>query len=100
MVRGTVVYYYTPDFHANIVQGPTVGDPYPAGDRAPLSVSRTYFEKVCPNPTTYIREDVHDHLQSSNNAKQITDGWVAKLHSTQDPCVRSAQESGQLFNYM
>ena len=77
-----------------------MGDPYPPGDSAPLSVSRTYYEKLCPNPTVIIREAVHDHLQSENNAKQITDGWVSKLHSTEDPCVQSALESGQLFNYM
>ncbi|KAH9934094.1 uncharacterized protein BXZ73DRAFT_46087 [Epithele typhae] len=86
--------------YSAIVRGYFTGDPLPAGNHAPQAVSREYYQKLCPKPKVYIREDVHDHISSENNAKQITDGWVAKLKSTEDPCVQTALGSGQLFNYM
>lgn len=55
---------------------------------------------MCPNPVVYIREDVHDHISNGYSAKDITDGWVAKLESNDNPCIETAINSGQLFNYM
>lgn len=80
--------------------GPIVGEPWPAGDLAPLSVSRLYYEKMCPDPVVYVREDVHSHLKEIYNNKEITERWVAKLNSNNNPCMQTARDSGPIYTYM
>ncbi|KAH9913459.1 uncharacterized protein BXZ73DRAFT_106934 [Epithele typhae] len=86
--------------YSAITRGYLTGDPLPAGDHAPLAVSRHYYEQLCPDPVIISREEVHDHLVHPLNAKEVTDAWVAKLNSVDDPCVQSAKNSGQLYDYM
>ncbi|CDO74834.1 hypothetical protein BN946_scf185022.g4 [Trametes cinnabarina] len=85
--------------YSALIRGPIVGGPYPPGDRAPLSVHRDYFDHVCPQKTTFIREDVSEIIHYKNSAKEIVDGWHDKLAAVAEPCVQTAPNSGQIFNF-
>ncbi|OJT04561.1 hypothetical protein TRAPUB_4831 [Trametes pubescens] len=82
-----------------MIAGPIVGDQFPAGDYTPLAVQRDYFEAMCPNKVIFIREDISEIITFKNSAKEITDGWHDKLAGVEDPCVQTAINSGQIYNF-
>ncbi|KAH9885452.1 hypothetical protein C8Q73DRAFT_304313 [Cubamyces lactineus] len=85
--------------YSAIMQGPIVGAPFPAGDPTPLAVHRDYFDHVCPKKVTFIREDISEIIDFKNSAKEIIDGWHDKLADVEEPCVQTAPNSGQIFNF-
>ncbi|KAL7284994.1 hypothetical protein ACG7TL_000083 [Trametes sanguinea] len=85
--------------YSALIRGPIVGGPYPRGDHTPLSVHRDYFDHVCPQKTTFIREDISEIIDYKNSAKEIVDGWQHKLERVDEPCVQTAPNSGQIFNF-
>ncbi|KAI0673913.1 hypothetical protein C8Q78DRAFT_660008 [Trametes maxima] len=82
-----------------LIRGPIVGAPFPPGDSTPLAVQREYFEAMCPQKVTYIREDISDVIDYKNSAKEITDGWYRKLARIDEPCVQTSVHSGQIYNF-
>ncbi|KAH9854348.1 hypothetical protein C2E23DRAFT_818297 [Lenzites betulinus] len=85
--------------YSAIIRGQIVGGSFPPGDDTPLAVHRDYFEAMCRVKTTFIREDISEIINYKNSAKEITDGWRDKLAGVDDPCVQTAIESGQIYNF-
>ncbi|KAI0370021.1 hypothetical protein BV20DRAFT_1075702 [Pilatotrama ljubarskyi] len=85
--------------YSAIIQGPIVGAPFPPGDHSPPAVHRDYFDAVCPEKVTYIREDISEIITFKNSAKEITDGWHDKLAGVEEQCVQTAPNSGQIYNF-
>ncbi|KAI0652636.1 hypothetical protein C8Q79DRAFT_112381 [Trametes meyenii] len=82
-----------------LIRGPIVGASFPPGDPTPLAVQRDYFETVCSQKVTYIREDISNVIEYKNSAKEITDGWHRKLAGINEPCVQTSIHSGQIYNF-
>ncbi|EIW63861.1 uncharacterized protein TRAVEDRAFT_111583 [Trametes versicolor FP-101664 SS1] len=82
-----------------LIAGPIVGDKFPEGDHTPLAVHRDYFDAMCPDKVTFIREDISEIISFKNSAKEITDGWHDKLAGVKDQCVQTAINSGQIYNF-
>ncbi|KAI0640205.1 hypothetical protein C8Q77DRAFT_1046744 [Trametes polyzona] len=82
-----------------MIRGPIVGGAFPPGDMTPLAVHRDYFDAMCPNKVTFIREDVSKNIKLQVSAKEITDGWHDKLAGVRDACVQIAQQSGQIYDF-
>ncbi|KAI0636419.1 hypothetical protein C8Q77DRAFT_1050048 [Trametes polyzona] len=81
-----------------LIRGPIVGEPFPGGIRAPLSVSRDYYEKLCPQKVNIHREEIRPHDQV--NAQSITDAWAARINELKDePCVEAGKDVGQIYTY-
>jgi len=71
------------------------------GDDAPLSVSKHFFEKVCPKPVVIHIEDVNtEHMRFSESAPvtETFDAWVETLNAVDDPCVLLDPSSNQIFD--
>ena len=60
---------------------------------------RDYFDHVCPEKVTFIREDISEIIDFKNSAKEIIDGLHDKLADVDEPCVQTAPNSGQIFNF-
>ncbi|OSC97609.1 hypothetical protein PYCCODRAFT_1376756 [Trametes coccinea BRFM310] len=82
-----------------LIRGPMIGEPWPEGDPAPLSVSEEYFYHACPERRVVPHNDVHDHLPSWF-AADITKGWLDKLNSLDDQCVEAGADGGPPFNWV
>ncbi|KAI0778930.1 hypothetical protein BD413DRAFT_466728 [Trametes elegans] len=85
--------------YSAIIQGPIVGAPFPPGDHTPPAVHRDYFDAMCPHKVTYIREDISETISFKNSAKEITDGWANKLARIEEPCIQTAPNSRQIYNF-
>lgn len=82
--------------------GPVVGGPWPLGDDTPLSVSREFFRKVCPNPTAIKVSDINtDEMRFSDDisAVYVFEKWVETINSIEDPCVMLDPSSNQVFEF-
>jgi len=78
-----------------------VGGPMDPGDDAPLSVSKHFFEKVCPKPVVIRVEDVNTERMRFSESAPITetfDAWVETLKAVDDPCVSLDPSSNQVFD--
>ncbi|KAH9854300.1 hypothetical protein C2E23DRAFT_726571 [Lenzites betulinus] len=81
-----------------LIQGPLVGV-VTSDDHPLISVSREYFEHVCPQKTQLHRNEVHARLPSPPSALEIIKRWSTELKATDDPCVESAPDSGSIFSH-
>ena len=82
--------------------GPIVGDPWPPGDQTPLSVSREFFHKVCPNPTVLQTSDINTEEVRFNDdiaASYIFEKWVEKINSIDEPCLMLDPSNTPIFEY-
>ncbi|KAF8449263.1 hypothetical protein L210DRAFT_2653848 [Boletus edulis BED1] len=82
--------------------GPMVGGPWPAGDQTPLSVSREFFHKVCPNPTVLPTSDINtDDVRFNDDipASYIFERWVEKINAIDDPCLMFDSNSSPIFEF-
>jgi len=82
-----------------MITGPTIGGPFPAGDRAPRSVGREYWEQVCPHPTIINSREIADKLPDKHTAGQLEKAWLEKLATVEDHCVEIERDSPQIFGY-
>ncbi|KAG9309932.1 hypothetical protein JVU11DRAFT_6199 [Chiua virens] len=85
-----------------IVGGSMVGDPWPAGDRTPLSVSKDFFLNVCPNPTILRVSDINtDKIRFNGDisAAYIFEKWVEVINSVEDPCLMLEPDDNPIFEY-
>ncbi|KAH0836501.1 hypothetical protein J3R83DRAFT_8138 [Lanmaoa asiatica] len=82
-----------------LLGGPMVGGPWPPGDDAPLSVSKEFFHKVCPNPTVLQVPDVNtDEMRFGDiSAAYVFEKWVEKIKSIEDPCLMLDPSNNQIF---
>ncbi|KAI6095656.1 hypothetical protein EV401DRAFT_2062431 [Pisolithus croceorrhizus] len=85
--------------HSAIISGPIIGSSWPPGDPTPRSVSREYFERVCPHPLVIDSYEINKELRldTSVPASVIFDEWVDRLNSLRDPCVEIKRSSFQIF---
>ncbi|KAI6108778.1 hypothetical protein EDD16DRAFT_1694730 [Pisolithus croceorrhizus] len=85
--------------HSAIISGPIIGSSWPPGDPTPRSVSREYFELVCPRPLVIDSYEINKELRldTSVPASVIFDKWVDRLNSLRDPCVEIKRSSFQIF---
>jgi len=70
-------------------------------DNAPLSVSRHFFEKVCPKPVVICVEDVNTKHMRFSKSVPVTETfnvWVETLKAVDDPCMSLNPSSNQVFN--
>ncbi|CCM02754.1 uncharacterized protein FIBRA_04862 [Fibroporia radiculosa] len=81
-----------------LIQGPTVGSPFPPGDPAPRAVIKEYWDQVCPHPTVIFSDEVTNTLPGDASAQATLDAWVEKLNSMSDRCVEIDRESAQIFS--
>lgn len=94
---------YHPQFgftNSLLPTGPMVGGPWPPGDDTPLSVSKEFFHKVCPNPTVLQVSDVNtDDMRFSDDvsAAYVFEKWVETINSVEDPCLMINPSSNQIF---
>ena len=85
-----------------LLTGPMVGGPWPPGDETPLSVSREFFHKVCPNPTVLQVSDTNnDDMRFSDDipATYVFEKWVEKINSIDDPCLMLDPSNNAIFEY-
>ncbi|KAJ2978334.1 hypothetical protein NUW54_g11298 [Trametes sanguinea] len=82
-----------------LLRGSIVGDRFPQGVRAPLAVSKTYFDHLCPSKLDLSRAEIHANLSSPNSVAEITEEWVSVLEGLDEPCVQSAPESGPIYTH-
>ncbi|KAI0684039.1 hypothetical protein BC835DRAFT_1391952 [Cytidiella melzeri] len=84
-----------------ILAGPLVGEKWDANDTTPLSISKEYFQKICPKPHILHGEPVRAAHGNGASAQKITDTWIKYLADIDDPCVEIPGESGSIFhNFM
>jgi hypothetical protein len=73
-----------------ILSGPIVGAPWPASvtllKPPPRSVSESYFEEVCPNPTVVTDQSIH--VPDDATAEEMMQMWVDYLNGIEDGCVK------------
>ncbi|TDL26368.1 hypothetical protein BD410DRAFT_836268 [Rickenella mellea] len=81
-----------------LVSGPLAGAAFPDDNPNPRSVTKEYFEKVCPNPTILSGDDVPDAVDSTD-ANFIMQKWIEKLQNTEDRCVKLQGNHAQIFPY-
>jgi hypothetical protein len=75
--------------------GPIIGEAYPAADKVPRAVSREFFDRVCPNPTILLSQEVN----TDEGGDETTRRWMQKLNSIEDPCIEIGLDSAsQIFN--
>ncbi|KAG2358954.1 hypothetical protein BDR07DRAFT_1452509 [Suillus spraguei] len=95
------------NFHARTpltwtVLGVMVGGEMPPGDTTPRAVSKTFFNKVCPNPTIVRVSEVNDdrmRFDESVPSSYVFEKWLEKLNSIENPCVEIDQKSQPIFEY-
>ncbi|KII84728.1 hypothetical protein PLICRDRAFT_179075 [Plicaturopsis crispa FD-325 SS-3] len=80
-----------------MISSPINGGPLPPDDNGPLSVSREYFNEVCPNRTIVSSNEVNDGM-SSPSAGLVYEQWLEKLSAIEDPCVEVDRNSNQIFD--
>ncbi|KAG8220783.1 hypothetical protein J3R82DRAFT_2215 [Butyriboletus roseoflavus] len=85
-----------------LLSGPMVGGPWPPGGDVPLSVSKEFFHKVCPNPTVLQTTDINtDDMRFSDNvsAAYVFETWVDAINSIDDPCLMLDPISPAIFEF-
>ncbi|EIW79022.1 hypothetical protein CONPUDRAFT_155708 [Coniophora puteana RWD-64-598 SS2] len=85
-----------------IVGGPMVGGELPPGDTTPRAVSRSFFHRVCPNPTIVNVKDVNtDEIVFGDvSASSIFEMWVQKINSIDDQCIQlEGSHNLPIFDY-
>ena len=78
-----------------------VGGALGPGDNTPLSVSKYFFDKVCPNSTVIRVEDVNTERMRFSETAPLTetfDAWVEILERNDDPCLMLDPQSNQVFD--
>ncbi|KZT63934.1 hypothetical protein DAEQUDRAFT_679527 [Daedalea quercina L-15889] len=84
--------------HTALIRGPTVGDPFPPEDDAPLAVVKEYFDKVCPEPMVISGDVLGQTLAGDASAQTVLEAWVAKLHEMDDHrCIEIERDTQQIF---
>lgn len=79
-----------------------VGGPWPPGDDTPLSVSKEFFHKVCPNPTVLQTTDINtDEMRFGEDipAAYVFEKWVEAINSMEDPCLMLDPVSPVIFEF-
>lgn len=85
-----------------LLSGVMVGGQMPPGDTTPRAVSKTFFNKVCPNPTLLQVADVNDDRMRFDEdvpASYIFEKWLEKINSIEDPCVEIESNNNAIFEY-
>ena len=79
-----------------------VGGSWPHGDQTPLSVSREFFHKVCPNPTVLHTSHINSEEVRFNDdilASYLFEKWVEKINLMDDPCIMLDPSGNAIFEY-
>lgn len=63
------------------------GGPFAPGDNTPRSVTKEWFDIVCPNPKRLDREAVRAGLPENYSAKTVMDAWIKYMEETPENCV-------------
>ncbi|KAG2362207.1 hypothetical protein BDR07DRAFT_1451277 [Suillus spraguei] len=66
-----------------------------------VHVSKTFFNKVCPNPTIVRVSEVNDdrmRFDESVPSSYVFEKWLEKLNSIENPCVEIDQKSQPILN--
>jgi len=71
-----------------LLAGPTAGGPWSINDNAPRSISKRWFDAVCPPEDTkvIVASDAKDPIRGSD-AKKTLEYWVKLLNDTAERCV-------------
>ncbi|THH11621.1 hypothetical protein EW145_g565 [Phellinidium pouzarii] len=81
------------------IAGPTVGAPFGEDEIIPRSVTKEYFQRVCPQPALIKSDDVNGLLGTSASAEVMMKAWSDLLRKMPERCVEVGQ-SNQIFDYM
>lgn len=71
------------------------------GDDTPLSVSKHFFQKACPNSTIIRVEDVNTYDMRFSETMPVTEtfnAWVETLKAVDDPCLMLDPSSHHVFD--
>lgn len=86
------------------LSSPTVGTPWPAGDKAPRAVSLDWWEHVCPEQarlhvnTTEVNELLGVDMQRDEGS-EIIRKWVGYLSQLDASCVNLLWGTGRIIDY-
>jgi len=82
-----------------LISGPSAGDPWPANDPAPRSISEEWFEVVCPREKRKIinTREIKPGLGEAGG-REVLDTWKKALDGP-EPCIEieSATQEEDLF---
>jgi len=70
-----------------LIEGPLAGGPFSPGDKTPRSVTKEYFDTICPYPKLLDRSIVRAILPEDYSAKTVMEGWLNLLKETPENCV-------------
>ncbi|KAI0340141.1 hypothetical protein BDW22DRAFT_1334794 [Trametopsis cervina] len=80
-----------------LISGPMVGGPWPQGETADLSISKTRFDEICPEPYYIRAEWVNEIHGPGASAQKVIDTWAEYLAKIDRPCVEIARGSGMMI---
>ena len=88
----------------SLISGPTVGDPWPANDPAPRSISGEWFEVVCPPERRKIinTREIKPYIREAGG-REIFETWRKALNGP-EPCIeiqsatREEDQFSQVFD--
>ena len=63
------------------------GGSFEPGDETPKSVTKEYFDTICPKPKVLDKDAVRGKLPKNYSAKTVMNAWLEYLKETPESCV-------------